>query len=202
MMRFTQFEDDAVTVARNLLGQRLVRVFDGERLSGTIVEVEAYLGLHDAAAHTFNGRRTARNESMYLPGGHAYVYMIYGIHHCLNVVCGAAGDGTAVLIRALEPLEACETMLRNRVGGRTLRRELKKHDLCSGPGKLTQAMAIDRDFDGESLTDSSRLWIEQEVVSVAHDSIVSSPRIGVDYAGEWAKEPLRFFLRHNVFLSC
>jgi DNA-3-methyladenine glycosylase len=103
--RFTAMDGDPITVARRLLGQRLVRVTDGIRLAGTIVEVEAYLGAEDRAAHTFGGRRTARNESMYLPGGHAYIYFTYGAHFCLNVVCGQRDEGVAVLIRALEPTE-------------------------------------------------------------------------------------------------
>lgn len=199
----TAFQGDAVTVAHCLLGKSLVRVIDGERLEGTIVEVEAYLGLEDAAAHTFNGRRTPRNESMYLPGGHAYVYMIYGMHHCLNVVCGEAGDGVAVLIRALQPTSGMKTMLRNRIAGRQLRRRLSEKDLCSGPGKVAQAMAIDRELDGECLISSDRLWVEGEnEPAVATSSVVSGPRIGVAYAGEWAARPLRFFLDGNLFVSC
>ncbi len=112
--RFNSFASDPVTVARRLLGQRLVRVTDGRRLSGTIVEVEAYLGADDRAAHTFNGRRTPRNQSMYLSGGHAYVYFTYGMHYCLNVVCGAPGDGVAVLVRAIEPTEGLDLMFARR----------------------------------------------------------------------------------------
>ena len=111
MKRFAGFSGDPVTVAHNLLGQRLVRMLDGRRLAGVIVEVEAYLGAPDRAAHTYKGRRTARNESMYLGGGHAYVYFTYGMHHCLNVVCGGKGDGTAVLLRAREPIETARLML-------------------------------------------------------------------------------------------
>ena len=104
--RFVAFDADPVTVAKHLLGQRLVRVHRGRRLAGTIVEVEAYLGPRDCAAHTFGGRRTPRNESMYLGGGYAYVYFTYGMHHCMNFVCGGPGDGMAVLVRALENKQA------------------------------------------------------------------------------------------------
>src|SRR5882672_5499226 len=103
--RFTSMEFDPITLARRLLGQQLVRVLKGQRLAGIIVETEAYLGAQDRAAHTWNGRRTPRNESMYLPGGHAYVYFTYGNHYCLNVVCGRKDEGVAVLIRALQPME-------------------------------------------------------------------------------------------------
>lgn len=200
--RFTDYDADAVTVARRLLGRRLVRNIDGQRLAGTIVEVEAYLGIEDAAAHTFNGRRTARNESMYLPGGHAYVYMIYGIHHCLNVVCGDAGEGTAVLVRAIEPTEGLDVMHANRIAAKAPSKPFRDRDLCSGPGKLAQALAIDRTLDGASLTLGDRLWIEAEpALRVPDAAIASSPRIGVAYAGDWACKPLRFFLVGNPHVS-
>jgi DNA-3-methyladenine glycosylase len=202
VQRLKKFEEDAITLANRLLGAQLVRIIDGQRLCGMIVEVEAYLGLVDKAAHTFNGRKTKRNASMYLPGGHAYVYMIYGIHHCLNIVAGAAGDGTAVLIRAIQPMEGLEVMYRHRTAGRTLRRALRDRDLCSGPGKLAQALQIDRALDGENLLSSQRLWIEiDESHSRASHEIVASPRIGVAYAEEWAEKPLRFFIAGNPHVS-
>lgn len=198
--RFEDFAGDAVSTAKKLLGQRLVRTVNGQRLAGTIVEVEAYLGIEDKAAHTFNGRRTARNESMYLPGGHAYVYMIYGIHHCLNVVCGPAGQGTAVLIRAIEPTEGQEIMRCNRAAASRIGKALRDRDLCSGPGKLAQAMQIDRTLDGEPLPESRRLWIESDSAA-ERIRITSGPRIGVDYAAEWASKPLRFYMTGNPHVS-
>ena len=166
--RFTAFESDPITVARRLLGQRLVRVINRQRLAGTIVEVEAYLGAVDAAAHTYQGRRTKRNEAMYLPGGHAYVYFTYGMHHCLNVVCGRADEGVAVLVRAIEPTEGLARMYRNR---RTAKRE---SDLCSGPAKLTQAMEIDRALNGTDLRTAESLFIEcvRRCVSLFHSRIL------------------------------
>src|SRR5687768_9861033 len=151
--RFMAMSADPITVARRLLGQRLVRVVDGSRLAGTIVEAEAYLGAEDRAAHTFGGRRTARNESMYLPGGHAYVYFTYGAHYCLNVVCGQRDEGVAVLIRALEPTEGLDLMFAKRPKAK------RASDLCSGPGKLTQAMEIDRQLDGVDLRTSDALFV-------------------------------------------
>ncbi len=217
--RFLDFGRDPITVGRRLLGQRLVRVLDGQRLSGRIVEVEAYLGRHDRAAHTFNGRRTARNESMYLGGGHAYIYFTYGMHYCFNVVCGQPGDGIAVLIRALEPEEGIELMYRHRFSGSKRKRtathvkEVNRHvlrnstlpprtALCSGPAKLTQALALDRRLDGIDLRTSRELFIERlRQRSVPARAIGISPRIGVAYAGDCAHRPLRFFLHQSPHVS-
>jgi DNA-3-methyladenine glycosylase len=194
--RFDDFASDPVTVARRLLGQRLVRVLDGQRLAGTIVEVEAYLGAADRAAHTYGGRRTPRNESMYRGGGHAYVYFTYGMHHCMNVVCGEADEGVAVLIRALEPTEGLEIMRGRRVSAR------RDTDLCSGPGKLTQALGIDRALDGEHLPTSESLTIERiRRRALPAARIAVTPRIGVDYAGDWAHEPLRLLIAGNPHVS-
>ena len=194
--RFTDFDGDSLTVARQLLGQRLVRVIDGERLAGTIVEVEAYLGATDPAAHTWKGRRTPRNESMYLPGGHAYVYFIYGMHHCLNVVCGARDEGVAVLVRALEPTEGIERMRCNRPAARNVMQ------LCSGPGKLAQAMAIDRSLDGADLRVAGALFIEQtRTLPLSAQAIRRGPRIGLNRANPWRNRPYRFWLRGNRHVS-
>jgi len=186
--RFLSFGGDPVRTARRLLGQRLVRVDRGRRLAGTIVEVEAYLGAPDRAAHTFDGRRTPRNESMYLGGGFAYVYFTYGMHFCLNVVCGRPGDGVAVLVRALEPTEGLAMMYRRRG---TARRDT---DLCSGPAKLTQAMAVDRRHDGVDLRASRTLFLERRG-AVASSRVLATPRIGVHYAGSWEARLLRFVIR-------
>ncbi|TVQ51605.1 MAG: DNA-3-methyladenine glycosylase [Phycisphaerales bacterium] len=195
MTRWNQYAEDAVTVARGLLGQRLVRIdHDGRRVAGIIVETEAYLGPIDRAAHSFNGHRSPRNESMYLEGGHAYVYFIYGMHHCFNVVCGRQGDGTAVLIRALEPTEGVQQMRARRAAAR------RDHDLCSGPARLTQALAIDRSLDGVDLRSSPEIWIER-ASPPSTDQVLARPRIGVDYAGEWADRPLRFLIDGSEHVS-
>ncbi len=194
--RFVAFSADPVTVAHNLLGQRLVRVLEGRRLAGVIVEVEAYLGPRDRAAHTYKGRRTARNESMYLGGGHAYVYFTYGMHHCLNVVCGRSGDGTAILLRALEPTEGMESMFARR------RAAKQPRDLCSGPGKLTQALVLDRDQDGLDLRTSNALFIERlRRGPPLPGSVAQTPRIGVASAGIWANRRLRFLIKGNPHVS-
>jgi len=194
--RFDDFGGDAVTVARRLLGQRLVRVRDGRRLAGIIVEVEAYLGPEDRAAHCFGGRRTARNESMYLPGGHAYVYFVYGMHWCINVVCGPRDHPTAVLLRGLEPTEGLDDMYTRRRAAR------RPRDLCSGPARLTQALAIDRGLDGVDLRRGPHLSVERiRRRALPGRRIQVTPRIGVDYAGAWARRPLRFCVRDNEHVS-
>ncbi len=192
------FRRDPVTVARALLGQRLVRVLaDGTRLAGIVVETEAYLGAIDRAAHTWNGRRTARNASMWRDGGHAYVYFTYGMHFCMNVVTETEGKPTAVLLRALEPMEGLERMRRFR--GRACRRDT---DLCSGPAKLCQALRIDRTLDGTDLTASGALFIERvRWRCLAKEKIAVTPRIGVGYAEEWAEKLLRFHVAGHEHVS-
>ena len=192
MVRFAAFSGDPMTVVRNLLGQRLVRVEGGKRLAGIIVEVEAYLGAVDRAAHTYGGRRTPRNESMYLRGGHVYVYFTYGMHHCMNVVCGERDEGAAVLLRAIEPTEGLDLMFARRTAAR------RPRDLCSGPGKLTMAFGIDRSQDGLDLRVSRELFIERRG---GRPTITSTPRLGVDYAGPWAKRRRRCLVRGKFHLS-
>jgi DNA-3-methyladenine glycosylase len=185
----------AETVARDLLGRYLVRELDGERLALRLVETEAYLGAADRASHASGGRRTPRNESLYLAGGHAYVYFIYGMHYCLNAVTGEAGVGSAVLLRAGEPVEGEERMRENRAWARKPR----PGDLAGGPGKICQALAIGRELDGVLLTRPPLSITHGE--PVADEEIVASPRIGVDYAGAAALWPLRFSLRGNPHVS-
>ena len=194
------FRRDPITLAQSLLGQSLVRMLDdGTRLAGRIVEVEAYLGVPDLGAHTAGGRRTARNESMYADGGTAYVYFTYGMHHCLNVVAETVGEPTAVLIRALEPTDGADIMRRLRVRKLSAER-LRPTDLCSGPAKLTEAMNIGRDLDGEDLVTSERLFVEPGP-AVAAENITSAKRIGIAYAKEWADKPLRFYIKDNAYVS-
>jgi DNA-3-methyladenine glycosylase len=173
------YDRETTLVARDLLGTWLVhRARDVFRV-GRIVEVEAYLGPHDRAAHSARGR-TPRTEVMFGPPGHAYVYLIYGIHCCMNVVTEADGRAAAVLLRALEPIHGLEQR-------------------TQGPGLLCKAMGIDRRFCGQDLL-SDTLFIaggQGEPVR----SIVKRPRIGVDYAGAWAKRLLRFYERGNQYVS-
>lgn len=190
------YQRDPVTLARALLGRVLVRVVNGQRTAGRIVEVEAYLGEPDRAAHTFGGRRTARNRSMWGQAGHAYVYFTYGMHHCLNVVAAEPDEPVAALIRALEPMEGIEAMWARRPKAR------REVDLCSGPAKLCQALAVDRSLDGADLVTGEQLFIERaRRRRVPNSQVARSPRIGVAYAGEWALKPLRFHLRENPHVS-
>ncbi len=190
------YHRDPVAVARSLLGQRLVSTIGEARASGIIVETEAYLGIHDKASHTYGGRRTPRNEHMWGDGGHAYVYFVYGMHHCVNVVASHADEPLAVLIRALEPDEGSKLMTSRR--GKTK----KTVDLCSGPAKLCQALAITRAQNGGDLVDGLELFIEQvRRRTLPAKRIGVGPRIGVAYAEEWRHEPLRFWVRGNAHVS-
>ena len=183
---------DTVTVARALLGCTLWRRIGRTLLAARLVETEAYLGANDMASHARRGLRSARNESMYLAGGHAYVYFTYGVHWCMNVVTGEADIAEAVLLRGAEPVQGIEAMRKHRPKAK------RDRDLTNGPGKLCAAMSIDENLDGAPL-DGDLLWIEEG--SVAEEEIGVSARVGVDYAGDAAWWPLRFFVKGNQFVS-
>jgi DNA-3-methyladenine glycosylase len=185
---------DTLKVARELLGKRLVvPAPTGERVSGRIVEVEAYLGPEDRAAHSYGGRRTARTETMYHRGGTVYVFFVYGMHHQFNVVTGRKDVPHAVLVRAVEPEEGVEWMLRRRPARGF-------EELTTGPGKLCRALGIDRSFDGEDLR-GRRVWIEKTGAVITPDEITEGTRIGIAYAGADALKPWRFWLKGNVYVS-
>lgn len=173
------FEKPALEVAEALLGQVLVHEQAGLRRRGRIVEVEAYVGQEDLACHASKGR-TPRTEVMFGPPGRAYVYLIYGMYHCFNVVTGPEGVAAAVLVRAVEPLEGI----------------VEKTD---GPGKLCRAMGLHRGHNGWKL-DASPLFFE-EGAFLPRRQIERGPRIGVDYAGTWAKKPFRLFEKNSPFVS-
>jgi DNA-3-methyladenine glycosylase len=187
------FARGTLTVARELLGQRLVRVLDGERLSGRIVEVEAYIGEDDQASHARCGA-TRRNAPMYGPPGHAYVYFIYGMHYCLNAVTEREGYPAAVLIRALEPLEGLEEMQAQR-GGRP------DAQLTNGPARLCQALDIDRRFDGADLCAPDALLFIEEDISVPDEAIATGPRIGVRGDEVALNIPWRSYVQGNRHVS-
>jgi len=185
--------ENTVKVARELLGKLLVvPANDGKRVSGMIVETEAYLGVTDRAAHSYGGRRTARNEVMYGGGGHAYVYFVYGMYFQFNVVTGPADHPHAVLIRAVEPVEGIEIM-------RERRGEMKDRNLTSGPGKLCIAMGINRDLNSKDLL-GEKVWLE-EYKKLPPKQVAAGKRIGIDYAGEDAEKPWRFWVRGNLHVS-
>jgi DNA-3-methyladenine glycosylase len=186
---------DTVTVARALLGCVLWRRLEhGELLAARIVETEAYLGANDMASHARRGLRSARNESMYLEGGHAYVYFTYGMHWCLNVVTQEAGLAEAVLLRAAEPVRGIEIMRERRPKAK------KDTELLNGPGKICMALDVDRRLDGTSLR-GDLLWLTGRDIEIGDDGIAVSPRIGIDNSGDAAAWPLRFFLRGNRHVS-
>lgn len=173
------YERGAVEVARDLLGKHLVRVVNGKQRVGRIVEVEAYLGPGDRASHAGRGI-TPRTRVMFGPPGHAYVYFIYGMHHCMNVVCAPDGQAAAVLLRALEPLSG----IRERT---------------NGPALLCRAMGIDRNMTGHDLlTPELHLRAPREERTFR---IARRRRIGVDYAGGWARRLLRFYISGNAHVS-
>ena len=184
---------NVLTVARELLGKLLVvPASDGTRVSGMIVETEAYRGPQDRASHAYAGRRTKRTETMYQLGGTVYVYFVYGMYYQFNVVTNIEDTPHAVLVRALQPVEGIEIMRQ--------RRQLHSvRNLGSGPGKLCIALDIDRNLDQADLL-GERIWIETGE-KIPRSRIVSGPRVGIDYAEEWIEKPWRFWLKDNPFVS-
>ena len=195
--RLTQsfFTQDALHVAPRLLGKTLVRRLGTTYIRSKIVEVEAYTGIHDKAAHVYNNKRTTRTESMFLPGGHTYVYLIYGIHHCLNIVTGELDKPQGVLIRAIEPLD--EASFRCISENRSIKSK-KLVDLTNGPGKLCAALKIDKSLNGSNIIEGEDLFLED---SNCNPSIVSSPRINIPYAEEYITMPWRYYIKDSPYVS-
>lgn len=185
---------NVLQIAQELLGKILVTKWNGIETAGRIVEVEAYNGAIDKASHASGGRRTNRNEIMYAEGGIAYVYLCYGIHHLFNVVTNKKETPHAILIRALEPLRGMDVML-----ARTGKKQLDS-SLTRGPGNVSKALGITTKHTGESLL-SKTLFIAEDNFAWNKKDLATSPRIGVDYAGEDAKLPYRFFIKGNPFVS-
>lgn len=175
------YDRDTILVAKELLGKILVHASEGIQRVGKIVEAEAYLGPHDLAAHSSKGL-TPRTKIMFGPPGHAYVYFIYGMYFCMNVVTEREGHASAVLLRAIEPVKNVE--------GRT----------C-GPGLLCRAMKIDKRLNGHDLLSDDFFIAEADNAESKFSSIVKRPRVGVDYAKHWAKRHLRFYIKGNAFIS-
>lgn len=187
------YERGTLEVARDLLGKYLIHDLAEKRTVGKIVEVEAYIGPADAAAHTYRGLKTARTQIIFGPGGFAYVYLIYGMYHCLNVVTSKEGCPEVVLLRALEPISGIEIMQQRR-------KTDKIKNLCSGPGKLCQAMAINMSHYGADLCGGSKLYLtEGEYVNAAN--IAATQRINIDYAGIAKDYPWRYIIKGNEFIS-
>ena len=185
------FRRSALVVARDLIGRILVRESNGMRLSGRILETEAYHGPSDRACHASRGR-TARNEPMFWPGGYAYIYLVYGMHLCFNVVTGEEGFPSAVLVRALQPLEGQKSMAKNSP-------RCRSRDLCRGPGRLSRALGLSREDDR---TDLCRRGLHLEAGAPVDGRLIArGKRVGVDYAGDWADRLWRLGWRDHPGLS-
>ncbi len=193
-LNYLFYNRDLLVVARELLGKIIVKADGKKLLAGKIVEVEAYDGRVDEAAHTFIGK-TKRNEIMFGSGGYFYVYFTYGAHFCCNIVTGEKGHGTAVLIRGVEPVEGIEQMALNRYG-KYLINEKEKYNLTSGPGKVCQAFGITRKYYGEDLIKGRVYLLNQR--KIPENSIIRTTRIGIKKSTElnW-----RFYIKDNPFVS-
>ncbi len=186
--------DDVVNISKNLLGKYLFTYIDGAITGGYIVETEAYNGVVDKASHAFGNRLTPRTKTMFEQGGITYVYLCYGIHEMFNVVTSVEGQPHAVLIRAINPTEGLDIM--------QFRRNMSvvKPNITSGPGSVAKALGISRQVNGISLQ-SDTLWIEDRGLTFNDNEIAAVPRVGVDYAGEDALLPYRFYVKGNPYVS-
>lgn len=187
---------DVVQISKELLGKYLATNFEGQKTVGKIVETEAYRGPDDKASHAYNNRYTNRTKVMFCEGGAAYVYLCYGIHHLFNVVTAKEGIPHAILIRAIEPVENVELMLRRR------NFEKIKPQLTAGPGVMSAALGIRTAHSGFSLVgENSPIWIEDRGLSLSENEIVAGPRVGVDYAAECASWNWRFRIKNSAWTS-
>ena len=185
---------DVVHLAKSLIGKYLFTFIDGVTTGGYIVETEAYNGVIDRASHSYGNRITPRTKTMFMQGGIAYVYLCYGIHEMFNVVTSGEGQPHAILIRAIQPTEGVDEML--------FRRSMDKlkPNITQGPGSVARALGISRAINAISLQ-SDTLWIEDRGLIIPDEDIVAGPRVGVDYAGEDALLPYRFYVKGNVYVS-
>lgn len=185
---------DVVSLSRDLLGKYLFTCIDGLTTGGYIVETEAYNGVIDKASHAYGNRQTRRTQTIFMNGGVAYVYLCYGIHEMFNIVTSAEGEPHAILIRAIEPTEGLDIMLRRR------NMLAVKPNITSGPGSVAKALGISRGINGFSLQ-SDVIWLEDRLLNFPDESIASVPRVGVSYAGEDALLPYRFYVKGNPYVS-
>ena len=186
--------DQVVALARDLLGKYLYSNINNKLTGGIITETEAYAGVADKASHAYNGRRTARTETMYREGGISYVYFTYGMHHLFNVVTGPKEVPHAILIRGIYPLTGCDIML-HRTGKKTV-----NFKLTNGPAKLTKALGISKAYNRISLLGDT-IWVTPAKYAIAREHISATPRIGIDYAGEDALLPYRFVLDYQSYIN-
>lgn len=185
---------DVLFLAKDLLGKVLVTRINGALTSGIITETEAYAGVTDKASHAYGSRRTGRTGVMYEQGGISYVYLCYGIHYLFNVVTSVKDEPHAVLIRAVEPLAGKAIIEKRR------NRSIDKASVSSGPGSVSKALGIDLSLNSKDLT-GDEIWIEDHGLRYNDNEIAATARVGVDYAGEHALLPWRFFVKHNKYVS-
>jgi DNA-3-methyladenine glycosylase len=185
---------DVVALAKKLLGKKLCTNFNGQFTSGIITETEAYAGEIDKASHAFGGKKTERTKIMFEEGGTAYVYLCYGIHHLFNIVTNKKGIPHAILIRAIQPVDGIEIMMK--------RRKKNKLDktFSGGPGTVSQALGIHVKHSGKNLFEKE-IWVEETGIKIPSKEIIAGPRIGVDYAGEDAKLPYRFYVKSLLLIN-
>ncbi|HWQ79551.1 MAG TPA: DNA-3-methyladenine glycosylase [Anaerovoracaceae bacterium] len=193
------YNRDSLIVAREILGKVLVHEIYGQKVSAKIVETEAYMGIGDKAAHSYGGKRTSRVEVMYGGPGFSYIFFVYGMHYCFNIVTREEGNPQAVLIRAVEPVEGLDIMAQNRFGkAYTQLSKSQMRNLTNGPGKLCQALFIDKSLNGEDLC-GGRLYVKEGENEKLN--IVSAKRIGIDYAEEAKDNFWRFYIEDNEYVS-
>ena len=185
---------DVLALAKDLLGKVLVTRINGAVTSGIITETEAYAGVTDKASHAYGNRRTGRTEVMYQQGGISYVYLCYGIHYLFNVVTSVKDEPHAILVRAVEPLIGRDIIEKRR------NRSIDKASVSSGPGSVSKALGIDLGLNSKDLT-GDEIWIEDHGLRYNDNEIAATPRVGVDYAGEDALLPWRFFVKGNRYVS-
>jgi len=186
--------NNVTIISKELLGKFLISDIDGIITGGMITEVEAYNGISDKASHAFGGRRTNRTETMYRKGGICYVYLCYGIHHLFNVVTNKINIPHAVLIRAIDPIIGTDEMLKRR------RKNNIQPTLTSGPGSMSSSLGIKTSDSGSDLC-GNRIYIEDRGINISPSEIISTKRIGVDYAGKDALLKYRFYIKENKFIS-
>ncbi|MFZ5365240.1 MAG: DNA-3-methyladenine glycosylase [Patescibacteria group bacterium] len=199
MIPLTFYNQNTLIVARSLLGQFIIREYKGKKLIGKIVETESYVGPKDLASHASRGK-TERTKIMFGPPGYSYIYLVYGLNYCFNIVTEAKDYPAAVLIRAVEPIAGIDQMIKNRkLSSRISHVASRLSNLTNGPGKFCQAFAIDKNLNDHPLNKKplSLEWGEK----IKPSQIVKSTRIGVDYAGEYAKKKWRFYIKGNPFVS-
>ncbi|MFW6046404.1 MAG: DNA-3-methyladenine glycosylase [Candidatus Woesearchaeota archaeon] len=194
-LNYEFYNTDALTLAKKLLGKIIVRNINGKKVKCMITETEAYVGPEDKACHAYNNKKTKRTKVMFKKAGISYIYLIYGMYHCFNIVCGDVGKPEAVLIRSVKPINGIKVIKKNRDI-----KSNKLYDLTNGPGKLCQAMSIDMSFNDYNLVEGDIFYLEENK-EIYDFNMSSSPRINIDYAKDYKNKPWRFFIKDSSFLS-